>query len=119
RVSCPGILGPELLVELPLPRAELPRDVEDHGEVQAAAAVPAIARQAPAGDVQHAAGAGSRWHRTRACPPGTGTAVVTPSTAFGCLNVHVVPQIGAGPGEPGSARVRMLTYASPGGPPGT
>ena len=56
---CVRILRPELLVEQALPWAELPGDVDLHGDVQAAPAVPGIARQAPAIDPEHRTGLGA------------------------------------------------------------
>jgi len=53
------ILRPELLAEQALPWAELPGNVDDHGDVQAAPAVPGIARQAPAIDPEHRTGLGA------------------------------------------------------------
>lgn len=115
--GCTGILRPELLIELALPRAELPRDIDDHGHVQAAAAGPGIARQAPARYPQHTAGLGSRRYGDLDLTVGYGNGRGDAERGVGWLDVQVVPQVGSDPGEPGSARVRMVIYASPGGSP--
>lgn len=98
-----------------LPRAELPGDVEDHGDVQAAAAGPGIARQAPPRDPQHTAGLGSGRCEDPDLPAGCRNGRDDAERGVGWLDVQVVPQIGPDPGEPGVRAMRMVTYASPAG----
>src|SRR5271157_2575013 len=55
---------------------------------------------------------------TCASPSSAGTAAVVPSKASGTPDVQVVAQVGARPGEPRIGAGPVITYASPGGPPG-